>query len=361
MSHEILPRYEIRQSYQWNYDHAPDPIDSDQVSVVGEYQICGLPIESPLAVAAGPLLNGRWVLYYASLGFDVLTYKTVRTEYRDCYPMPNLLPVPDHPLHSSSESLTAESQMAGSWAISFGMPSKLPDIWQADVEWTRRQLDPQKRLAVSVVATVQPDWTLQEVAKDYARCARWAVDAGADLIEINLSCPNVSTCDGQLYQQPEDARVVAEAVKEAISETPLLAKIGFVPDDTRALALLSELADSVDAMIMVNGISARILDAEGASCFGGEYRGVGGLAIFDRCVDQVSRFRKLVSEHQFPTEIVGCGGVATADDVLAMLDAGALAVQIATAAMIDPALGLTLRRELNRRRTGCESRNNRSS
>ena len=51
----------------------------------GQWQFCGLPVNSPLGVAAGPLLNGRWCLYYASLGFDVLTYKTVRSRRRECY------------------------------------------------------------------------------------------------------------------------------------------------------------------------------------------------------------------------------------------------------------------------------------
>ena len=45
-------------------------------------QFCGIPVQSPLGIPAGPLLNSRWLLYYASLGFDVLTYKTVRSSAR---------------------------------------------------------------------------------------------------------------------------------------------------------------------------------------------------------------------------------------------------------------------------------------
>ena len=37
----------------------------------GDWDFCGLPVDSPLGVPAGPLLNGDWCLYYASLGFDV--------------------------------------------------------------------------------------------------------------------------------------------------------------------------------------------------------------------------------------------------------------------------------------------------
>ena len=42
--------------------------------------------------------------------------------------------------------------------------------------------------------------------RDYAQCARWAVESGADCVEANFSCPNVATCDGQLYQDARQAR-----------------------------------------------------------------------------------------------------------------------------------------------------------
>src|SRR5262245_27286290 len=88
-----LPRYDPSRTYEWNYAHAPDPVTIPEPPVPGRWDYCGLPLASPLGIAAGPLLNGRWILYYASLGFDVLTYKTVRSAARACYPLPNLQPV----------------------------------------------------------------------------------------------------------------------------------------------------------------------------------------------------------------------------------------------------------------------------
>ena len=67
---ESLPRYNWHQSYDWNFEHAPDPARLAEPPVPGRWDCCGLPVSSPLGVAAGPLLNGRWILYYASLGFD---------------------------------------------------------------------------------------------------------------------------------------------------------------------------------------------------------------------------------------------------------------------------------------------------
>src|SRR6185436_15279162 len=92
-SQRALSNYDWRQSYDWNYQHAPAPVDVRAPKVAGSWSYCGLPVGSPLSIAAGPLLNGRWILYYASLGFDALTYKTVRSRHRECYPLPNLQPV----------------------------------------------------------------------------------------------------------------------------------------------------------------------------------------------------------------------------------------------------------------------------
>src|SRR5687768_10572930 len=102
-----LSRYDRGQTYAWNYSHAPDPIDVPLAPVHGDWRFCGLPVGSPLGVPAGPLLNGRWCLYYASLGFDVLTYKTVRSRERACYPLPNLQPVACEQLFGGERELPA--------------------------------------------------------------------------------------------------------------------------------------------------------------------------------------------------------------------------------------------------------------
>jgi dihydroorotate dehydrogenase len=299
-----------------------------------------------LAIAAGPLLNGKWILYYASLGFDLLTYKTVRSRPRPCYSLPNLLPVDVNKMDGHRSQVRQQSNMQGSWAISFGMPSQSPEIWRQDVRWTRDQLHPDKRLAVSVVATVEPDWSIQQIADDYARCASWAVESGADFVEINLSCPNVTSCDGQLYQHPTESGIVARVVKEAIGRTPLLAKIGYLPEDTPAREFLHAVADHLDAVIMVNGLATQVVDTSGQPCFDGHQRGIGGQAIHDVCVDQVRRCRDLLDKDGSQLPLVGCGGVSSTEQVRAMLDSGAQIVQIATSAMCEPAIGLKMRQEL---------------
>jgi dihydroorotate dehydrogenase len=340
----MLPRYDIRRTYDWNYDHAPPPATVDVPPVPGRWDYCGLPVGSPLGIAAGPLLNGRWILYYASLGFDVLTYKTVRSTARACYPVPNLQPVRASEVGGDGPPLPASDAIAGSWAVSFGMPSRPPEVWRADVEATRKQLPRGKVLAVSVVASPQPDWTPEQLAEDYARCARWAVESGADCVEANFSCPNVASCDGQLYQNPALAALVAEALRGAAGQSPLLIKVGHVTDESLAAGLVEALEPFVEGLVMVNTVAARVAGPDGRLLFDGAKRGIAGEAIRVACLEQVRLFARVIRERGSRLRLVGVGGIATADDVGEHLRAGADAVQLATAAMLDPTVGIDIRR-----------------
>jgi dihydroorotate dehydrogenase len=342
-----LAGYAWRQSYDWNYEHAPEPVPQDEPKVPGHWDLCGLSVGSPLGIAAGPLLNGRWILYYASLGFDVLTYKTVRSRARACYPMPNLQPVATTQMRGAESALQAKAQMDGSWAVSFGMPSKAPEVWRADVEATRRALPKNKILSVSVVATPEADWTIDDLAGDFARCAKWAVESGADCVEANFSCPNVASADAQLYQQPELAGVVAARLREAAGSKPLLIKIGHVAHENLAAGLAKAVAPHANALVMVNCISATVTNAERRPLFDGQKRGIAGDAIREAALDQVRLLTRVIHQHNLKLRVIGVGGIATAQHVRAHLEAGSDAVQLATAAMLDPLLGLQLRRVLS--------------
>jgi dihydroorotate dehydrogenase (NAD+) catalytic subunit len=341
-----LPRYDRSQTYRWNYDHAPEPPRGIEVPpVAGKWTFCGRPVPSPLGIAAGPLLNGGWILYYAALGFDVLTYKTVRSRQRDCYALPNLQPVEPVVLEDASRELGAIDRMQGSWAVSFGMPSMPPDIWRADVEWTRARLPKEKLLSVSVVATAEPDWSLDDLADDFARCARWAVESGADCVETNFSCPNVSTCDGQLYQQPAAAAVVAQCVRDAIGKTPYVIKVGFVPDEPLIEQLLDAIAPVADALAMTNCIAAKVHRSDGTPLFDGQGRGIGGDAIREASVAQVRRFANIIRQRGHRARVIGVGGIASANHVQQYLDYGAEAVHLATAIMVNPLIGVQIRQQ----------------
>jgi dihydroorotate dehydrogenase len=337
-----LPRYDIQKTYRWNYDHPPDPVQVDVPPSEFTATFAGLPAVSPLGVAAGPLLCGRWLLYYASLGFDVLTYKTVRSGHRQCYPLPNLVHVPDVQPGQDSDVVATDAN-SFSWAVSFGMPSASPEDWRRDIEATRQQLADEKLLSVSVVGTVQAGWSLDDLAEDYARCARWAIDSGADTIEANLSCPNVDTCDGQLYQRPDDAAVVASAIRREIGRTPLILKVGHVLDQDLAVKLLMAVQPTTTALAMTNSIAARVRRADATELFDGQPRGICGKATLDASCQQTAMFSRLIDHLDLNIGLIGVGGAGTAEDVNRYLASGADAVHLATAAMLDPAVAIKIK------------------
>lgn len=342
-----LPVYDRFQSYDWNYEHAPVPVAVEAPKMPGEWSFCGLPVASPLGVPAGPLLNGKWCLYYASLGFDVVTYKTVRSRSRDCYPLPNLQPVVCSQLNGSEAEVTTSEEMLGSWAVSYGMPSKEPAVWRSDIEVTRQQLGAGKLLAVSVVASVEDGWTLDDLAADYAKCAKWAVESGADVVETNFSCPNVSTCDGQLFQHPAEARCVAERVRAAIGSVPYVAKIGHVATEEAAAELLEAIGPSIDGLAMTNSVATQVRRGK-SFLFEGQRRGICGTAIRDASIQQTRMLTDLIRQNRFQVQVIGVGGIENARDVTSYLAAGANACQIATAAMVNPRVALEIKQELAR-------------
>jgi len=202
-----------------------------------------------------------------------------------------------------------------------------------------------KFLSVSVVATAEEDWSIDDLAADYAQCGKWAADSGADGVEANFSCPNVSSVDGQLYLNPTDAGIVAAKLREAIPDTPLLLKIGHIENRETSQALLEALTPFADALVMVNGLSAKVRRPSGELLFEGQCRGLAGEAIRETALGQLALFDELIREFGFDMRLVGVGGLGQAADVRACLDRGCEAVQFATAAMVDPGLGLAIRRD----------------
>jgi dihydroorotate dehydrogenase (NAD+) catalytic subunit len=341
--------YDPQKSYRWNYENVPAPVSLSVPTVfakssnAGKFSFCGLPVNSPLGVPAGPLLNGKWCLYYASLGFDVVTYKTVRSGFRECYPLPNLVPVDTASLFGGEQSVSQATTMDGSWAVSYGMPSQDPNDWQVDIAETRQQLPSDTVLSVSIVGTVEPDWTLERLAEDYALCARLAVESGADCIEANFSCPNVSTCDGQLFQNPADCAVVVKIIRDAIGDTPLIGKIGRLDNDDEALELIQHLNGYVDALAMTNSIATQVLDQNGKLMFDGQRRGICGKATLQASVAQTMSLNAMIAKHKLDIKLIGVGGVSTVADVREYLTAGAQAVHIATAAMVNPLIAIEIK------------------
>src|SRR5258707_14564521 len=153
--------------------------------------------------------------------------------------------------------------------------------WSSDV--CSSDLPPDKVLVVSVAASPDETWTLDRIAGDFARCAGHARDAGAHAIEANLSCPNVRSREGSLYQSPEASGAIAAAIRLSVPELPLVLKIGLLHNPDHAAAFVRTIAGRADAISTANTISALVQQPDGTPLFGGLMRGVGGRLIGPRC------------------------------------------------------------------------------
>jgi dihydroorotate dehydrogenase len=348
--------YRVDASYDWNYEHGPSYDGAPPaVPPTPLKRFLGLELSSRLGIAAGLLLNSKWVRLYARLGFDILTYKTVRIRYRACHPMPNWIFLErERPLDAAAEGellVRREAPAApGSAAdieritsaVSFGMPSKDPEVWMADVAEARRALGPTQALVVSVVASPSPGAPPPALVGEFARLAALARDAGAQVIEANLSCPNVTTPEGQVYQDAELSGQVARAMRQAAGAAPILLKAGYFREKAALDAFLRAVAGAASGVTLVNGISRRLVNRDGTPAFGPgrEVAGVLGRAIHEPCLENVRAAAATIARERLDLAIAAVGGVLSEADAARYFEAGAGAVLLGGAPMLDPHLAL---------------------
>jgi dihydroorotate dehydrogenase (NAD+) catalytic subunit len=162
-------------------------------------------------------------------------------------------------------------------------------------------------------------------AEEYEIVAKKAVNAGADALELNISCPHVRETGSEIGQNP---RVLADVVRKvkASLDKPVLVKLS--PNVT-SIAEIAEIAAKAgaDALTAINTVKAMAIDAETAMpILSNRVGGLSGPAIRPvavRCVYEVYESVKV--------PIIGCGGIANWKDAVEFILAGATAIQIGTA------------------------------
>lgn len=356
--------YNINLTYDENYAAGPQ-FDGDLPDLTATNKdlpaarFLGYPVNSTIGVPAGPLLNSAYIKLYADLGFDVLTYKTVRTRQHPCHPFPNVRAVETTPnwywsaqpgqkptLYTRPDFNENGPLDHLSITNSFGMPSRPPEIWRQDVAQAKASLHPGQLLVVSVVGTAKPDGTLEEMAEDFALAALWATEAGADAIEANLSCPNVRSGEGSLYQSPAAVKTVAQAISRNLSgRVPFLLKMGYLPDENLLDQVVAAAIEGGAAgLAAINTIPAQVYTSTGQQALPGEGRlisGICGAGIKYAGLDMTKRLiaaRNRMGIVAAEFAVVGVGGVMTGADAVEYLQLGADGVQSGTGAMWNPYL-----------------------
>lgn len=336
------PIYDISKSYMENatdgpFFNAPIP---ERPTPSHPIDFLGCKLNSPLGIPAGPLLNSRWIELAAKLGFDLVTYKTIRSFAHPGHALPNMIYVEpsgadsafacDEPKHLSGLTLTN----------SFGMPSRSPEFLLEDIEKANRSLGPGQAMIVSIVGT--PGQGVSFV-QDFVRAAVFAKEAGAKLIEANLSCPNVGKAEGQLYTNPEAVYEFTHAMAQAIRPIPLILKTGVFPSpEVMRYSLEAAARAGANAICGINSVSYHVVDRSGGPALG-EHRptsGVCGAAIFGQALEFLTTAASIIRKEKLGLELLGCGGVVKSEQFDELLASGAKIAMSATGMMWDPLLAL---------------------
>ena len=167
--------------------------------------------------------------------------------------------------------------------------------------------------------------------EEYAyTCERLGREPQVGWLEVNVSCPNVHGGGMSFGTDPKAAAAVTRAVKDAVQK-PVIVKLS--PNVTSIADIAKACEDAgADAVSLINTVLGMRIDLRGKKpLLANKTGGMSGPAIFPLAVRMVWQVYEAV---RIP--IIGMGGVRTAEDVLELMLAGATAVEVGAANLVDP-------------------------
>lgn len=267
-------------------------------------------MRNPIMLASGVLCNGSLLKRAATEGgAGAVVTKSLTKEVREGYPTPVIVGVNGGLIN----------------AVGLTNPG-----YEA---YLREDLPLAKKGRVPVIVSVAGK-TIDEFEEI---CAR-AEEAGADAVELNLSCPHVEKHGMEIGADPAAAAKIVKQVRGALS-IPVYAKLGL--SDKLTESAVSAQNAGADAVVVINTIKAIAIDVDARKpVLTNVYGGLSGPAIHPialRCVFEL--YQKL------SIPIIGCGGVSDWRTALEFLMAGARAVQVGSALAIT---GIGIFREIEK-------------
>lgn len=166
---------------------------------------------------------------------------------------------------------------------------------------------------------------------DYAyTCSLLDKEEQVGILEVNVSCPNVHGGGMSFGTDPDCAAEVTRAVK-AVTTKPVVIKLSPNVNDIVSIAKACEEAGA-DGICLINTLLGMRIDTKRRKpVIANKMGGFSGDAVFPVAVRMVYQVSKACS-----IPVMGCGGVSTAADVIEMMMAGATAVQVGAANLVDP-------------------------
>ena len=263
--------------------------------------IAGLNLHSPTALASGILgYTGNSLQLIAENGAGAVITKSVGVSPRTGYPNPTVV------------------QAKSGLINAVGLPNPGIDDYSEELKYAKTVL--QVPLVVSVFGYT---------AEEYALVAQKAAEAGADAVELNVSCPHVKYTGSEIGQNPKLLMDVVCKVKAAIQK-PVIVKLSPNVTDITEIAKAAEKAGA-DALTVINTVRAIAIDVEIQSPILSNVRGgLSGPAIKPIALRAVYDVFEAVK-----VPIFGCGGIMDWRDAVEFLLAGAQAVQVGSAVALD--------------------------
>jgi dihydroorotate dehydrogenase (NAD+) catalytic subunit len=343
------PFYDPTKSYEENYESGPYGAfqDGQVFEQIGEPQhdYFGHKVYLPFGIPAGPLVNSKFVAAAFQKGFDICVYKTVRSAVFPCHPHPNILHVNiegDLTPEIQAQGLVADSNYQEPLSItnSFGVPSKVANVWQEDVQKAVHTAGKGQVMVLSFMGTVRPNQTQQEFIDDYILSAQLASETDAKILETNLSCPNIGN-EGLVCYNLDVTEQVSKGIRQVIGNKPFILKVGYYTNDAD-LERLAEIANEyADGIAAINTLQTAVLDSKGEQALPGNNRlrsGICGASIKWAGLETVTRLKAIRDKKGYSFKIEGVGGVMEPADYQEYRNAGADSVMSATGAMWNPLL-----------------------
>lgn len=260
-------------------------------------ELCGVPLKNPTVLSSGILGTSPEILKLAEKkGAGAVTTKSIGLRRREGHPGPIL------------------TEVTGGFLNAVGLSN--PGL-EKGVEKIR---EAKKILKVPLIASI-----FAFSLTDFGKVAKGICEASPDMIEVNISCPNVESEHGKPFStDPAMAAEAAKIVKENVN-VPLIVKLSPNVSDIKEIAKAVERhCDCISAINTVGPGMSIDLDTR-MPILSNKSGGLSGPAIKPvavRCVYDISRAVKV--------PVIGVGGITTGEDAIEMMMAGASAVGIGT-------------------------------
>ncbi|MCI1832907.1 MAG: dihydroorotate dehydrogenase [Bifidobacterium sp.] len=275
--------------------------------------VCGVPWKNPVGTASGTFQLAACREYY-----DVSQMGAISTK--------GVSPVP---WEGNPGPRTAESPAGMVNAV--GLQNPGVDHYLVD------ELPKLKSLGATVVTNVAG-----HSDDDYAQVVAKLDDCASDMLEINVSCPNVSHGGMSVGTDPVALGRLVRRLR-GLTSKPMIVKLS--PNVTDIVGIARAAVDAgADGLSLINTLVGMRIDIHtGKPILANRTGGVSGPCIFPIALGFVWRVRQALPD----IPIIGIGGIDSAEKALEFLYAGANAVEVGAAALYDPTAPLRVARELD--------------